>query len=199
MPLPSSGPLSFSEIGAALLYGAPYSLRGMSSLAGFSTPDAVSEFYGYGGDYSFSGSPISFPSSTTGYTVYSGGWYGYDDAYTINPIVLSTPYYMDGNGSTNLYVSTNGFVTLDVGDGGIYYSPQDLSYPAMIAGNPGDMWLDAGQPLSDGDIQNAWYQVNSLGSKSNFKLIIYGARYGDPTGPYSYVINFYRDSTYQWM
>lgn len=49
MALPSSGPLSFSQIGAALCtpQSAPYSLRSMSAAAGFSTPDSVSEFYGY--------------------------------------------------------------------------------------------------------------------------------------------------------
>jgi hypothetical protein len=48
MALPLSGPLSFSEIGAAIGASSPYSLRSMSSTAGFSTPDAVSEFYGFG-------------------------------------------------------------------------------------------------------------------------------------------------------
>ena len=49
MALPASGPLSFSAIAAALCTpdSAPYSLRTMSSAAGFSTPDSVSEFYGY--------------------------------------------------------------------------------------------------------------------------------------------------------
>lgn len=150
-------------------------------------------------NYSYSGTYLPWPSSTTGYTVYSGGWYGIDDSYTIDPIVLSTTFYMDGTGSSNLYVSTNGFVTLDFGDGGIYYTPQDLSSPPMIGGNPGDMWLAAGDYLNNGDTQNAWYQVNTVGSKYNFKLIIYCARYGDPNAPYSYVLNFYRDSNYQWM
>lgn len=49
MALPVSGPLSFSSIAAALCTpdSTPYSLREMSSAAGFSTPDSVSEFYGY--------------------------------------------------------------------------------------------------------------------------------------------------------
>lgn len=50
MALPTSGPLSFSAIANEL--GTPLSnvsLRGMSNSAGFSTPDAVSEFYGYSG------------------------------------------------------------------------------------------------------------------------------------------------------
>lgn len=48
MALPTSGPLSFLAIANEL--GTPLSnvsLRGMSNSAGFSTPDAVSEFYGY--------------------------------------------------------------------------------------------------------------------------------------------------------
>lgn len=50
MALPTSGPLSFSAIANEL--GTPLSnvsMRGMSNSAGFSTPDAVSEFYGYSG------------------------------------------------------------------------------------------------------------------------------------------------------
>jgi hypothetical protein len=49
MALPTSGPLTFSQIGAALSppASAPYSLRAMSATAGKSTPDSVSEFYGY--------------------------------------------------------------------------------------------------------------------------------------------------------
>lgn len=50
MALPTSGPLSFSAIANEL--GTPLSnvsLSGMSNSAGFSTPDAVSEFYGYSG------------------------------------------------------------------------------------------------------------------------------------------------------
>lgn len=55
MALPSSGPLSFSQIGAALCspQSAPYSLRSMSAAAGFSAPDSVSEFYGYSCPYAF--------------------------------------------------------------------------------------------------------------------------------------------------
>lgn len=48
MALPTSGPLSFSMIGAELGVGTPFSLRNISSNAGFGTPDRVSDFYGYG-------------------------------------------------------------------------------------------------------------------------------------------------------
>ena len=46
MALPTSGPLSISMIKAEL-GSSSNSLRTLSSLVGFSTPDAISEFYGY--------------------------------------------------------------------------------------------------------------------------------------------------------
>ncbi len=48
MALPSSGPLSINDIRVELQQSqANSSLRSLSNIAGFSTPDAVSEFYGY--------------------------------------------------------------------------------------------------------------------------------------------------------
>jgi hypothetical protein len=47
MALQSDGQISFSNIAGELGSSTPYSLRGMSDFAGFSTPDSVSEFYGY--------------------------------------------------------------------------------------------------------------------------------------------------------
>jgi hypothetical protein len=47
MALPGSGQLSFSAIATELGAGTPYSLRSMSDFVSFSTPDAVSDFYGY--------------------------------------------------------------------------------------------------------------------------------------------------------
>lgn len=46
MALPSSGPISISQIKAELGSGSN-SLRALSAAAGKSTPDAMSEFYGY--------------------------------------------------------------------------------------------------------------------------------------------------------
>jgi hypothetical protein len=47
MALPTSGQLSFSMIAGELGVGTPFSLRNMSSNAGFGTPDGVYDFYGY--------------------------------------------------------------------------------------------------------------------------------------------------------
>jgi hypothetical protein len=48
MALPSSGQLSINDIRTEL-GTSEGSLRSLSSTAGFSTPDAISEFYGYSG------------------------------------------------------------------------------------------------------------------------------------------------------
>jgi hypothetical protein len=48
MPLPPSGQISINQIRTEL-GTASGSLRTLSSLAGFATPDRMSDFYGYGG------------------------------------------------------------------------------------------------------------------------------------------------------
>jgi hypothetical protein len=60
MALPTSGPLSISMIKAEL-GSSSNSLRTLSSLAGFSTPDAMSEFYGY------SNAPTTSPVTINNY------------------------------------------------------------------------------------------------------------------------------------
>ena len=52
MALPASGPISGSQIGTELgILTGPYSLHNMSLSASFSTPDAMSDFYGYSTAY----------------------------------------------------------------------------------------------------------------------------------------------------
>jgi hypothetical protein len=47
MALPASGAISGSQIATELGLSSPYSLHNMSLSASFSTPDAMSDFYGY--------------------------------------------------------------------------------------------------------------------------------------------------------
>jgi hypothetical protein len=111
MSLPSSGPLSISQIQAAL-NNYNNSLRALSAVVGFSPPDAMSEFYGYnplpqyysyyvevftcyfgscvGSSYSppdgllSSSSPLDvgrYYPDASGYMFYTTGYYGYGTVY----------------------------------------------------------------------------------------------------------------------
>ena len=72
MALPSSGPLSMNAIAQELQqvydFTTPYSLRTLSNYAGFNTPDAISEFYGYNA----SGGATTYTASCT-FSVRTGG------------------------------------------------------------------------------------------------------------------------------
>lgn len=75
MALPSSGQISLNDINVELgnTAGTQCSLRTMSSTAGFTTPDAVSEFYGYssGDSITYSWGALSIISDdTTSYNAY---------------------------------------------------------------------------------------------------------------------------------
>ena len=83
MPLPSSGTIKISEIRAE--FGTSNgSLRYLSSLAGFSTPDRMSEFYGYGATCTIS---------------------VYNYTYTVNQVSLyvNGGFYASPNGMPSTY------------------------------------------------------------------------------------------------
>jgi hypothetical protein len=88
MPLPSSGPLSISQIRNEQVdvWGFPstYSLRQLSANAGFSSPDAISEFYGYS----------AIPINTTGLNIY---------------VDASSPKSYPGTGTTWFDLSGNAY------------------------------------------------------------------------------------------
>jgi hypothetical protein len=65
MALPISGALSISQIKTEL-GSASNSLRTLSGLAGFSTPDAISEFYGYSSLTAITLSEIGFNDTEQG-------------------------------------------------------------------------------------------------------------------------------------
>ena len=116
MALPSSGPLSINDIRNAL-GSTSGSLRTLSALAGFTSPDSISEFYGYSsaviflasGDYRSFPSPQSIVKSTnigTSWSTLSGSpgiaiWYDIAVSNNALNIIGVSP-----NGSA--YYSTNG-------------------------------------------------------------------------------------------
>lgn len=111
MALPTSGPLTFNQIGVALST-TNYSLRAMSALAGKSAPDSVSEFYGYSPGPSFPSGLVARydASNSTSYTGSGNTWYdlsgnGFHATLT-NPSWNSAGYF-NSNSSTNFLVPGN--------------------------------------------------------------------------------------------
>jgi len=146
-----------------------------------------------------SATTLSWPSSTSGYTLYSGGFTNSDDGYSTSPITLPTTFKTNNVSSTSLYISTNGYFTIGSGSGSILSSPSQAS-PASMCANPSDNWLQPGLVMTDGDTQNAYYQTGTDGfGRYYVKLLVYGGTYQATTTPKSWIANFYRDNTYQWL
>lgn len=130
MPLPTSGQLSFSAIATELgLSLSNLSLRSMSNTAGFSTPDSMSEFYGYSNitytpyDYLYDGDPCS----SLYWLLYSGSdgkYYVNNGNYVLISSISGTWYqysFYDDFMMTyvyNMYTSSNGNLVFS----GISYS-----------------------------------------------------------------------------
>jgi hypothetical protein len=114
MPLPSSGPISGSQIGTELGISAPYSLRSMSAAAGFSTPDAMSEFYGY--------------SSAYNVTVYSRAGASPNSTYDLyySPDNTNWSFVVDGTNSS--VCQSHG--TFSISTGVIYLKATQAGYPS---------------------------------------------------------------------
>lgn len=142
---------------------------------------------------------LSWPSSSTGYTLYTGGFTSFDDGASTLPITLPTIFETNNQSSNQLYLSTNGYFTIGTQDNGIRSSP-DNPNPATMAANPGDNWLQPGLTNTDGDVQN-WYYKTGTDSTNKFyvKNLVYAGTYGASTTPTSYIINFYRDELYEWL
>ena len=110
MALPGSGPLSIGEIrDEQVNYGgfsSTFSLRQLSSNAGFTTPDSVSEFYGY--------SALTF--------TYYANWLLDDPCYyNYLDIVYGSDgkYYVDSGGYTLMYDYSPGTTWYEF----LYYDP----------------------------------------------------------------------------
>ena len=148
---------------------------------------------------------LVFPPNTdldtpTGYTKYTGPWSeGYDDGWADNPIVLPTSFYINNIGSTNLYVSTNGYFTLGSGNGNNPSTPAELSNPPGAGGNTFDLEIIPGTILSDENYMGLFTKTFTNGIKHNVKLVVFCTRCCGGDTPRSYILNFYRDSNYQYI
>ena len=137
--------------------------------------------------------------SLSGHTEVTGGVTNSDDGYIIDPIVLPYDFYQDGNNSNELYIGTNGIVSLASGyDNCCPNSPQDNWN--LFAGNPGDMFLNPGDSMADGSTMGAWYKITDY-SANVFKVEIkvFNVVLDAAELISSYQVNLYRDSEYQYM
>jgi hypothetical protein len=100
MPLPSSGAISISQIRTELGTSSG-SLRTLSSIAGKSTPDAMSEFYGYSA------------SINVDITAYFPSFMGCYTNYTFSA-TSSIPVNTNLNVGMNWYGDLGGFLTTSV-------------------------------------------------------------------------------------
>jgi len=106
MPLPSSGPISGSQISAELgTASTNISLGGMADSASFTAPDAYSDFYGY--------------SNLTSYT---GGAFQTGTKFICNS-TLNVTYYHDGSGNIptvgdTIYTNSGGTTVIGGGNAG---------------------------------------------------------------------------------
>jgi hypothetical protein len=132
MALPSSGPLSINDIRVELGQAqANSSLRSLSSLAGFSTPDAISEFYGYSPSLDYRTFSIVNQATSSGevcsiigeddLTLYfyeaggdgspacpSTGVYVFEDSALTVPFDGKNSYWFSNQCSSGYYIVTNG-------------------------------------------------------------------------------------------
>ena len=116
MALPSSGEISIGDIKTEI-GSSSGSLRTLSSAAGKSIPDAISEFHGYS-HVTLTSYTSSIPSNATLFNVCSQtptATY-YHDGLTTYPVTGDT-VYTNSNGST--YVSA-GYYKIDNGSNGLY-------------------------------------------------------------------------------
>jgi hypothetical protein len=101
MALPNSGPLSFSAIAEELgVILSNVSLRKMSNMAGFSIPDAVSEFYGYGNiTYTYYATYVASGPCTYDYwDIYTGSdgkYYATQDLSTYTTMFSIAEYWYE--------------------------------------------------------------------------------------------------------
>jgi hypothetical protein len=121
MALPSSGPLSISAIRNEQVnncgYASTYSLRQLSANAGFSSPDAISEFYGYG--LVTSGLVLqldasiasSYPGSGTTWTDLTGNGNNMTMVGTVPINGSGQTKYFSYNGTANYFQGVNNFAS----------------------------------------------------------------------------------------
>ena len=141
-------------------------------------------------DWVFTPNEISvFPSNSDGYTLYEGGFTQYDDGNALQNVPFAGTFYTNGISETEYNLSTNGYIIA-------------ANSEFQLSGNNQDLYLTPGNSLTDGDTQNFWYQNYAGFTRWRTNILVYCGHCCDVTAqetPYSYVLNVYRDSQYQYI
>jgi len=120
MALPSSGSLSISAIKTEL-GSSSNSLRTLSGLAGFSTPDAISEFYGYSSLTAIALSDVGFNDTEQGCTEGSNSetasYYSTTDPVAVNSYIYDNNRDIF-NGNNQWFYYTSGTKLIQIGEDG---------------------------------------------------------------------------------
>jgi len=120
MALPSSGSLSISAIKTEL-GSSSNSLRTLSGLAGFSTPDAISEFYGYSSLTAITLSEIGFNDTEQGCTEGSNSetasYYSTTDPVAVNSYIYDNNRDIF-NGNNQWFYYPSGTKLIQIGEDG---------------------------------------------------------------------------------
>jgi uncharacterized membrane protein len=149
--------------------------------------------------YFNNGTPLTWSDDTTGFSLYNGGFTNIDDGYSNTAIAtLPSNFFMACTGSTSVFMSTNGFITIGVGSNNWSQSPQGNN-PPIIGGNVGDLFINTGAGLSGGLTQGAYHKITNTGNYMKFELKVFEVMYQNQNHESSYQINLYKDSTYQWI
>jgi hypothetical protein len=118
--LPSSGTLSIGDIRTEL-GSSSGSLRTLSGLAGFSTPDAISEFYGYTGLTAITLSDVGFEDTEAGC---SEGPNSETASYysSTDPVAVNSYIYDNNrdklNGNNQWFYYPSGMKLIQIGEDG---------------------------------------------------------------------------------
>jgi len=172
MPLPSSGPLSIADIRNEQVnvggFASSYSLRQLSANAGFSSPDAISEFYGYNAlNVVQSGLTWWLDASDTG-TATNSQW-----TNKVNSGQFGSPTTF--NGGSSPVITTSGGIR--------YYQYTGTTAPAAAFLGGGFHILNI-TPATDYSTTSVWFNNNTnspkvlaLGSTGNESSLLQGVEF----------------------
>ena len=132
-----------------------------------------------------------------------------DDFYT-GPYTIPFSWNMFGEIFTEVYVSTNGYLTFG-GPGNNFPSPyllanaDDIAFPAIFV-QYCDLWQDfgtSGQGLSTGEIPGLYISSGATGNFNYWRLRFQGSHYDQrglaPMPAYQYEVTLYSDGTNQYV